>query len=299
MADKKTNNVEIDATSGVQTTGHEWDGIKELDNPMPRWWLLTFYGCILFAIGYMIYYPSIPLWEGSTMGISDQTNRMVLKQDLDKLNQSRAHIISALETTELDDISKNEELMRFAVSSGASLFKVHCSQCHGSGAAGNSGYPNLDDDDWLWGGDINTIFTTISHGVRNIDDEDARFSEMPAFGRDELLDKSQISAVSEYVLKLSKQNYDPALAEKGKTIFADQCAACHGDEGTGNREVGGPNLADSIWLYGGERAQIIAQVNKPKMGVMPSWIHRLGEANVKQLAVFVHNLGGGEKTKAQ
>lgn len=289
MSDK-----DIDALSGVETTGHEWDGIKELNNPMPRWWLWTFYLTIVFAFGYVLYYPAIPLIEGSTMGISGTTNRSVLKDEMAALAAGNAQINATIVATDLEDIRADDALFRYSVAGGSSLYKVYCTQCHGSGAQGAVGYPNLNDDDWIWGGDLEAIYTTIAHGVRNEDDDDARISDMPRFGADDILESEDIYAAAEFVLKLSRQEHDVVLADKGAVIFEENCAACHGDAGEGVRELGGPKLADALWLYGGTREDIIKQVRLPRQGVMPSWQARLGEANVKKLAVYIHSLGGGE-----
>jgi cytochrome c oxidase cbb3-type subunit 3 len=289
---------EIDDVSGVETTGHEWDGIKELNNPLPRWWLWTFYGCIAFAIGYVAYYPAIPLVEGSTMGISGVTNRSLLEAELSEATAAKAGLLGRLESTPLEDVDKAEDLRRFAIAGGSSLYKVNCSQCHGSGAQGAPGYPNLNDDDWLWGGDLQSIYTTIKHGVRNQDDADARVSEMPGFG-DGVLEKKQIADVTQYVMQLSGREHDATAAKSGTALFAENCAACHGDAGKGGREFGAPNLADSLSLYGGSAEKVAAQIAKPKHGVMPAWGLKLGEAEVKQLAVYVHSLGGGEQAKAE
>ena len=292
MADK-----EIDKVSGVETTGHEWDGIKELNNPLPRWWLWTFYATIVFAIGYMAYYPAIPLIEGSTMGMSGETNRSVLQQELKAADEAKAGLVSQIEQASLQDIRSNDELFRFAVAGGQSLYKVNCSQCHGSGAQGAPGYPNLNDDDWLWGGDLDAIYTTIKHGVRNGTDPDARDSQMPAFGEG-ILEAPQIQQVANYVLKLSGQEHDEALASTGQQLYAENCAACHGEDGKGGRDFGAPNLADQLWLYGGTADKIAAQISKPKHGVMPAWGQKLDDAEVKQLTVYVHSLGGGEQAAA-
>jgi len=289
---------EIDELSGVETTGHEWDGIRELDNPMPRWWVWIFYATIVFSIGYVIYYPAIPLISTATSGVSGITNRSLLEAELTAATAAKAGLMEKIVQTDLESIRQDNELSRFAVAGGKSLFKVYCSQCHGSGAQGAPGYPNLNDDDWLWGGDLETLYTTIAHGVRNQDDEDARISEMPAFGAD-LLEPAQISEAAEFVLKLSSQDHDAQKAEAGAVVFAENCAACHGDAGDGGREFGAPNLADGLWLYGGGRAEIAAQIRTPRHGVMPAWRARLGEASVKQLAVYIHSLGGGEKTAAE
>jgi cytochrome c oxidase cbb3-type subunit 3 len=292
MADK-----EIDKVSGVETTGHEWDGIKELNNPLPRWWLWTFYATIVFAIGYMAYYPAIPLIEGSTMGMSGETNRSVLQAELKAADEAKAGLVSQIEQASLQDIRTNSELFRFAVAGGQSLYKVNCSQCHGSGAQGAPGYPNLNDDDWLWGGDLDAIYTTIKHGVRNGTDPEARDSQMPAFGEG-ILEAPQIQQVANYVLKLSGQEHDEALASTGQQLYAENCAACHGEDGKGGRDFGAPNLADQLWLYGGTADKIAAQISKPKHGVMPAWGQKLDDAEVKQLTVYVHSLGGGEQAAA-
>jgi cytochrome c oxidase cbb3-type subunit 3 len=286
---------EVDEQTGTQTTGHEWDGIKELDTPMPRWWLWTFYATIVFSIGYVIYYPAIPLLEGSTMGISGQTNRLQLQQDMAVADAARRDLISMLAEQDLEDVAANPELVRFAEAGGASLFKVNCSQCHGSGAQGGPGYPNLNDDDWLWGGDLQAIYETIAHGVRNDEDDDARFSQMPAFGADGILERDEINAVAEHVLAISGQDHEAALAGQGAEIFMDQCTACHGESGMGEQDLGAPDLTDAISLYGNTRETIRAQIRQPKHGAMPPWLERLREANVKQLAIYVHSRGGGEE----
>ncbi len=289
---------EIDDVTGVETTGHEWDGIKELNNPLPRWWLWTFYATIVFSIGYVLYYPAIPLLQGSTMGISGETNRSLLQEELTRVEASKADLVSRIDSTGLEDIRSDEELFRFAVAGGSSLYKVNCSQCHGSGAQGAPGYPNLNDDDWLWGGDLENLYLTIKHGVRNTDDDDARQSEMPAFG-DDVLEPTQIADVTQYVLQLSSQEHDATAAKSGAAIYAEHCAVCHGDDGRGGREFGAPNLADALSLYGNTASLIAAQIAKPKHGVMPAWGLKLTEAEVKQLTVYVHSLGGGEQAATQ
>ncbi len=282
-----------DEFTGIETTGHDWDGIKELNNPLPRWWLWTFYATILFSVAYMIYYPAIPLIDGSTMGISGETTRSNLMQDLAIVEQRNAGLREQLTSTPLEDIQKNENLFRYAIAGGASLFKVNCSQCHGSGAQGAPGYPNLNDDDWLWGGDLQAIYTSINHGVRNQDDDDARISEMPAF--DGILEPKQINDVAQYVLSISNNEADAPAAQRGSALYATNCTSCHGPQGEGLREFGAPKLTDALWLYGKSADEIAAQIRKPKHGVMPAWGSRLGDAAVKQLALYVHNLGGGEQ----
>ncbi|MEO0908956.1 MAG: cytochrome-c oxidase, cbb3-type subunit III [Pseudomonadota bacterium] len=290
---------DVDQTSGIETTGHEWDGIKELNNPLPRWWLWTFYATILFSVGYIIYYPAIPLIETATSGISGQTNRGDLRIEMAAAQSAKAEMLNQIAEKDLESIRADNTLSRFAVAGGASAYKVYCSQCHGSGAQGGPGFPNLNDDDWLWGGDLEAIYTSIKHGIRNTEDEDARESQMPAFGADEILDREEINSVTQYVLQVSGQEFDSTLASAGKEIFVENCAACHGENAAGDRSIGAPNLADAISLYGNTEETIVAQIIQPQHGVMPPWQQRLSDETIKQLAVYVHSLGGGEKAASE
>lgn len=282
----------IDEVSGVSTTGHEWDGIRELDNPMPRWWLWTFYATVVWAIGYTVAYPAWPLVTSATRGVLGYSSRGEVKQELASASAERERYVAAIKAKSVDEIEADGSLREFAVAAGAATFRVNCVQCHGSGAQGSPGFPNLNDDEWLWGGSADQIHKTITHGIRFADDPDTRTSEMPAFA--EVLSASQIGDVSAYVASLSEPVGDPAKVEPGAKVFADNCAACHGANAKGNRELGAPDLTDAIWLYGsGERA-IAQQVRVPKNGVMPAWGARLGDVKIKELAVYVHSLGGGE-----
>jgi cytochrome c oxidase cbb3-type subunit 3 len=277
------------------TTGHSWDGIEEFDNPMPRWWLWTFYITIIWGIGYTIAYPAWPLISSATGGLLGYSTRGEVAQDIAAVEARNEGINMQLASTELTEISANPELESYATSAGAAVFRTWCSQCHGSGAAGvqASGYPNLLDDDWLWGGDIEAIHATISHGIRNEDDPDARYSEMPAFG--ELLDPEEITSVVNYVMDLSGGTpLDPAQVSAGSEVYADNCSSCHGEQGLGDRDLGAPNLADAIWLYGGDYETLMETVTYSRYGVMPPWTQRLSEAEIRAVSVYVHQLGGGE-----
>jgi cytochrome c oxidase cbb3-type subunit 3 len=282
----------IDDISGVETTGHEWDGIRELNNPMPRWWVWTFYATILWAIGYTIAFPAWPLITGSTQGLLGWHSRSDISVELATAKDAQSVLNDKIAALSLTDIQADGELMQFAVSGGAAAFKVNCIQCHGSGATGGAGYPNLNDDDWLWGGNVEDIYTTITHGIRFNEDADTRVSEMPAFL--DILQPEEIRQVSAYVVSLTGTPRDAAMIEPGKQLFADNCASCHGEDAKGNREFGAPDLADAIWLKVHGEDEIVAQVRAPKHGVMPAWGERLGDTTVKQLALFVHSLGGGE-----
>jgi len=285
---------EIDAVSGTETTGHEWDGIKELNTPLPRWWLWTFYATIVWAIGYVVVYPAIPLVRDATRGVLGYSSRSELTRELADARAAQSQYVDRIAALSVDDIRKDEGLSSFARAGGLSAFKVYCSQCHGTGAAGGRGYANLNDDDWLWGGKLDDIYATLKHGIRDASDEATRVSQMPAFGADGMLTRAQIGDVADYVLGLSGEPHDAAAAARGAPLYADNCAACHGDKGQGDRAQGAPPLADKIWLYGGDKAAIMAQIWKPAHGVMPAWGTRLDDATLKQLAVFVHSLGGGE-----
>ncbi len=280
---------EIDEISGVATTGHEWDGIKELDNPMPRWWLWTFYATIFWALVYTIAYPAWPLVTSATTGILNWSSRADLQAELVSAEAAKSDYIAAIEKASVEEILADDTLRQFAISAGAAAFKVNCVQCHGSGAAGSPGYPNLNDDEWLWGGSPEDIRATIAHGIRFAGDDETRVSEMPAFA--DILSRDEIDAVVKHVLALSSGG---DVADAGAEIFAQNCAACHGEAGKGNPELGAPDLTDAIWLYGSEPAEIAAQIRRPRHGVMPAWEARLGETAVKELTVYVHSLGGGE-----
>ncbi|WP_341487273.1 cytochrome-c oxidase, cbb3-type subunit III [Pararhizobium sp. A13] len=282
----------IDKVSGVSTTGHEWDGIRELNNPLPRWWLWTFYLTIFWALAYTIAYPAWPLLTSSTKGLFGYSSRAEVSRDIAAADALKGTYVDMIKGKTIDDILGDETLRAIAVSAGGAAFKVNCVQCHGSGAQGSSGYPNLNDDDWLWGGKPDAIQQTINHGIRFASDGQARDSVMPAFV--DVLDRQQILQVSAFVASLSGPVAEQSSLAPGAAIFAENCAACHGEKAKGNRELGAPDLTDAIWLNGSGEAAIAAQVKAPKMGVMPAWGDRLGETTIKELAVFVHSLGGGE-----
>ncbi|PTE22583.1 cytochrome-c oxidase, cbb3-type subunit III [Cereibacter changlensis JA139] len=292
MSVKPTNRKPGDPT----TTGHSWDGIEEFNNPMPRWWLWTFYACIVFALGYSIAYPAWPMINRATPGLLGASTRADVAAEIQRFNDANAPIRARLEAADLTAIAADPELNQYATNAGAAVFRTNCSQCHGSGAAGvqGQGYPNLLDDDWIWGGDIDSIHTTVTHGIRNTTDAESRYSEMPRFGADQLLEPAQIAQVVQHVLAISGQEHDAALAAEGAVVFAENCVACHGEEGKGDRSVGAPNLTDAIWLYGGDQETLTDTVTNARFGVMPNWNQRLTEADIRSVAVYVHGLGGGE-----
>ncbi len=280
----------------VETTGHEWDGIEELNNPLPRWWLWTFYLTIIWGIGYVIAYPAWPLINGATPGLLGYSSRAEVAADIASVDAANAPLNDMIVAMDLDAIAGDPEVGAYAISAGGAVFRTFCIQCHGSGAAGVEGfYPNLRDDDWLWGGDMEAIYTTISHGIRADEDDDTRLSEMPVFG-DDYLSHEEIAQAAQYVLSLSGRATDETLLEEGAVVFEDNCAACLGEDGTGDIYVGAPNLADALWLYGGDLETVTETITNSRGGVMPAWSTegRLNEAQLRQVAVYVHELGGGE-----
>lgn len=282
-----------DEATGTETTGHEWDGIRELDNPLPRWWLWTFYATILWSIGYWVAMPAWPLVADYTRGVLGYSQRAAVAEDIARAKQAQAAYVERLAAATVDEIRADPDLFAFAQAAGRSAFAVNCSQCHGSGAAGARGFPNLNDDDWLWGGSPEDIERTIRYGIRSGHAE-ARVNDMPAFVADGMLTAAQANDVAEYVLALSGRSTNAAAAERGRALFAENCVSCHGEDGRGNRELGAPNLADAIWLYGGEKADIVQSVSRGRRGVMPAWEGRLDPATLSALSVYVHALGGGE-----
>src|SRR5690606_2654742 len=254
----------IDEPTGTETVGHEWDGIEELDTPMPRWWLWTFYLTIVWGLVYVVLYPAWPLVTQATEGVLGWSSRGQLAEEMTRESERKAPILAALAQVPIERLPEDSERMRAAIAGGRAAFKVNCVQCHGAGAAGGPRYPNLNDDDWLWGGDLKAIEYTLVHGIRQPGHSETRISQMPAFAG--ILTPEQAGQVANHVLNLTGKG--PANAT-GAQLFADNCAVCHGADGTGLREFGAPNLADAIWLYGSSPEQVRQQILQPRHGVMP------------------------------
>ena len=269
--------------------------MRELNTPLPRWWLWLFYITIVWAIGYWIVYPAWPLLTNSTQGVFGWHTRTAVVADLDELKRQRGPMMDKLATASLAEIAADPQLLDFARAQGRVAFADNCAPCHGAGGGGAKGYPNLNDDDWLWGGKLADIEQTIRHGARAGDDK-GRQGNMPAFGRDNVLKPNEISAVADYVRSLSGLSTEPGVdLALGKKVFADNCAVCHGPEGKGNRELGSPNLTDRVWFYAPDKATIVQGIQNGRGGVMPAWSGRLSEPTIKALTVYVHTFGGGEK----
>ena len=277
-----------DELTGRNTMGHDFDGIEELNTPMPRWWLITFYVTIAWGVGYTIAYPAWPMISGATAGLLSYSSRGEVAQQIGAHEAANADLVTELNSAEMADLGSQTDLHRYAVARGASVFRAQCSQCHGAGAAGAEGYPNLLDNDWLWGGRIEQIAYTIRHGIRNETDVDAHWSQMPAFG--DILEPDEIATLVDFIPSLSNADWD----SEGGVLFSDNCASCHGERGLGDRDLGAPNLADAIWLYGGDPDSLTETITDSRFGVMPAWGQRLTEADVRAVSAFVHSLGGGE-----
>jgi cytochrome c oxidase cbb3-type subunit 3 len=287
-----TTEKKIDAATGVETTGHVWDNdLQELNKPLPKWWLYTFYACIIWSIGYWVAYPAWPGLNDYTKGVLGYSARDEVRQAVEAGKAAQAGMRDELGKTALGDVRNKPELLRFAVASGAAAFGTNCSPCHGRGAQGFIGYPNLNDDDWIWGGHVEDVLKTIQVGIRS-EHKDTRSTLMPRFGADQILMPDQISDTAQYVLSLSGKATDAAAAGRGAAIFAEQCVACHGEKGTGNQELGAPNLSDAIWLYGGRPEDVAKSIETGRGGIMPAWGGRLDEVTIKSLAVYLQSLGG-------
>ena len=289
-----TDHTEIDKVSGKSTTGHQWDGIKELNTPLPRWWVWTFYVTIIWSIGYWIVYPAWPLVSSFTTGMFNYSSRADVAVELANLEKIRGEKMVKLAAAPLGEIEKDPALLALARASGKAAFGDNCAPCHGSGGTGAKGYPNLNDDEWIWGGKVGQIEETIQFGVRS-GNAKAHEGAMLAFGKDGVLKPAEIVTVANYVRSLSGLSTGAGYnAAAGKKLFADNCASCHGDDGKGNQELGAPNLTDKIWLYGSDEATLVETITNGRAGVMPAWVGRLDPATIKALAVYVHSLGGGQ-----
>jgi cytochrome c oxidase cbb3-type subunit 3 len=285
--------IEKDAVTGTETTGHEWDGLKELNTPLPKWWLYVMYATIVWAAVWVVLYPAFPV-QGWT-GVTGWVAREAVTQDVAAANERMAPMMNRIREATPEQIAADGQLRGFAMAGGRIAFANNCAACHGAGGQGMpGGFPSLADDDWIWGGTHDAIRATIQHGIRAGESDDERLSVMPRFVADGILTLAQASDTAEFVLSFTDRSTDAGAAERGKAIYAENCASCHGDNGEGNRDVGAPRLSDRVWLHGGDRAAIVRYIANPRLGVMPSWGGRLDPATVNMLTVYVHALGGGE-----
>ncbi len=291
MSEKPRQNSNIDEPTGTEFVGHEWDGIQELNTPLPRWWLWTFYATIAWAAVYVVLYPAWPMVNQATEGVLGWTSRGQLSKEMSAADVARRSTFERIAATDITKLSADPELLNQAISGGAAAFRQHCVQCHGAGAAGYEqyGYPNLNDDDWLWGGSLTDIQYTLTHGIRWEGSDETRVTYMPAF--EGVFNDGQVNALVSHVRSLSGETQGSAA---GAQLFDTNCAACHGTDGAGDRAMGAPALNDAIWLYGDSPASIRRQILAPRHGVMPGWSDKLDPVTIKMLATYVHSRGGGE-----
>lgn len=288
---------ERDPVTGRETTGHEWNGIKELDTPVPRGVLIFLVVTHVWAIGWWFLVPAWPVGTTYTKGLLGVDQRTSVEEQVIEGQRERSPWMMRLQSEPYDAILADETLMQTVRGTGRQLFGDNCAACHGRDGRGRAGYPDLTDDDWLWGGGPERIEQTLRYGI-NTAHPDSRIAQMPAFGRDEMLDRDQVRSVASYVYSLSNPDHSTeenlGLIEAGREVFAATCAACHGDDAQGIADVGAPNLTDARWVYGGDLQTIITSVHGGRQGHMPTWDERLSDAEIRTLSLYVHDLGTGQ-----
>lgn len=263
----------------VQITGHIWDDdLAEYNNPLPRWWMLMFYLTLLFAAVYLVLYPGLGTWKG----IRGWTSVGQYKEEKAVAEAKYQPLYDKFLKQDIKAVAADPE----AQAMGKRLFQTYCVQCHGSDARGAKGFPNLTDNDWLYGGDPKTIHTTIAGG---------RQGQMPAFGA--AFGEEKVKDVANYAMSLSGKKHDAERAARGKETFTAVCAACHGPDGKGNQAVGAPNLTDNVWLYGGTEKTIIETVTNGRNNQMPAWKDFLGDGKVHLLTAYVYGLTNNAKAQ--
>lgn len=288
---------ERDPVTGRKTTGHEWNGIKELDTPVPRGVLLFLVVTHLWAIGWWFFAPAWPLGTTYTKGILDLSQKQTVEESIIEGQNQRATWATRIENESYDTILADQDLMQIVRGTGRQLFGDNCAACHGVDGRGRANYPDLTDDDWLWGGGPELIEQTMRVGI-NSQHPDSRIAQMPSFGRDGMLERDQVRSVASYVYSLTNPDYSTPTTlpqiTAGQEVFVATCAACHGEDAKGNREMGAPNLTDGRWIYGGDLQSIIASVHGGREGHMPTWDERLTNTEIRLLSLYVHDLGTGQ-----
>lgn len=282
---------ERDPHSGYLMTGHEWNGIKELNTPVPRVVYFFLIVTTLFAVGYWILMPAWPIGTTYTKGLLGIDQRTTVADSLKQAALARAAWSGRIETADFADIQSDPQLMAFVRETGRALFGDKCAACHGRNARGGRGFPNLTTTSWLWGGDPAAIAETIRVGINSAHPE-TRVSQMLAFGRDGMISRDDVDNVVAFVRSLSHQAADASADQiaAGKAVFAANCASCHGDEGTGKTDAGAPNLTDKFWIYGGDLQSIYTTVWNGRQGHMPTWESRLSPVERKILALYLVDL---------
>ena len=281
---------ERDPVSGYLTTGHEWNGIKELNSPVPRIVFAFMVVTHLYALVAWVLLPTWPLGQTFTKGVLGIDQKTAVAADLATANAARAGWVDMLASADFDTLRADPDLMARALATAGPLYGQNCQACHGAGGIGGPGFPRLNDDIWLWGGTADEIATTLRVGINSVH-PDTHFAQMPAFGRDELLTRAEISVLTDYVLTLGN-GVIPEDASEGAVLFQINCAACHGEDARGIDGTGAPNLTDADWVYGGDATIIRQTLIAGRQGQMPSWQSRLTEAEIRAMALYVENLAG-------
>jgi cytochrome c oxidase cbb3-type subunit 3 len=276
-----------DELTGHRTTGHEWNGITELNTRVPRavWWAIGI--THLWALAVWLLLPSWPLLNTYTHGLLGIDQRELVAGDLAAGQRYRAHWVARFEGDTLPEIRDDASLMEIVRGAAPALWQDNCGACHGRTGGGGPGFPNLTDDEWLWGGSDEAVVASILYGV-NASHPETRISQMPGFGPDALLTRDQIRTVALHVRSLSGlARPEPSAAAEGQQLFLENCAGCHGEDGTGNDDLGAPDLTDSAWIYGGDPDSLFETIHDGRQGWMPAWEGRLTSAEVKMLSVYL------------
>lgn len=279
-----------DKYTGYLTTGHEWNGIKELNTPVPRAVYFFLLIAFLFSLVYWVLMPAWPLGVSYTTGVLGVDQRDIVRDSIKIATTDRSDWTKQVEDESYREIQASPRLMSAARQTGRTLFGDNCSACHGIDARGGRGFPNLTTRSWLWGGDPEAIAETIRVGI-NAPHPDSRSAQMPAFGRDQILNPAEIDNVVAFVRSLSEPAAEGTRdVNAGKEVFAANCAACHGDDAKGNSDAGAPDLTDKSWIYGGDPQTITNTVRNGRQGVMPTWESRLSTLERKILALYLVDL---------
>ena len=283
---------ELDKVSGLETTGHEWNGIKELDAPVPKFFVGWYGISINVALLLVLLLPAFPLITSFTPGLIGYSERGVVEDQLREALARQGDWQTRMADLSPQQIADDDDLLAIALAGGQAAFKLNCVACHGEEGQGQSGFPNLTDDIWQWGSDLDVIAETLAVGI-NSTHEDTRVGQMLAFGDDEILELPEIETLVEHVRALGGLDHDAEAAQRGEALFEEHCASCHGETAAGNQDLGAPSLSDNDWLYGSDKADILATIQHGRQGWMPHWDGRLDPETIKMLAVYVRSLGEG------
>lgn len=282
-----------DPHSGYLTTGHEWNGITELNRPVPKLVWLFLAAAFAFSVIYWVLMPAWPLGDAYTKGVLGIDQRTRVRVVLERAAEASADWVREIERRDYSEILKDKGLVARVRASGHALYLDSCSACHGANGGGGPGFPSLSDRAWLWGGAPDAVAETLRVGV-NAAHEETRVSQMLAFGRDGVLTRQEVLDVVDYVRALPSATpslrMDPRFG-RGAQVYAQNCSACHGPNGLGDIEAGAPNLTDEFWLYGGDRQSVFRSVYGGRQGEMPSWEGRLTPFQRKVLTLYVLDLG--------